>query len=442
MDNTLLTEFLDYSHLHRLMSGESRILLAVSGGIDSMVMASLFREAGITHSIAHCNFSLRGEESDGDEQFVGDYAKTSGIRCFRKTFDTLSFASLHGLSVQMAARQLRYRWFDELIEQENFDAVAVAHNLNDNVETFLINLLRGTGINGLTGIDPRNGNIIRPLLFATREQISGYASAKRISYREDSSNLQTKYTRNRIRHNVLPEMDAVSGNALSSIMNTISHLGETAVVLDVCLREVRRSIFRDTEEGTDVSLRALSSLDHHESFLFELFREYGVSGRQTGELRMLLKAPVGRYLRTTTHRIVRDRGRLLIIPSVTEGRREHSFSSIDDMRISGLFSDICISPPLDEGLPSDRRTACLDLAQLKFPLSYRPWQPGDRFSPLGMKKEKKISDFLTDIKLPLPVKEKVMVLVSGNQVAWVAGYRIDDRYRVTDKTEQILIITL
>lgn len=407
-----------------------------------MVMAHLFMEAGIKHSIAHCNFSLRGTESDGDESFVKNYANENSIPFYTITFDTVSFAASKGISIQMAARELRYGWFEKMILDMGFDSVAIAHNLNDNVETFFINLLRGTGLNGLTGMEPRNGNIIRPLLFAGREDITHYAAEKKIHFREDSSNQKVKYTRNRIRHKVLPELEKVTSNSLQAITNTINHLNNSAVIIDMYIEEIRQKIFKQTDTAIEVDIEAIKKLPDPEVFLFELFRKYGLSGRQTVELKTLLDASPGKFIRTVSHDIYKDRNNLIIAIREEEDRPCYQFSSIDDMRISGLFSDLCFLEPSPEPLPSYQRTACLDLSLLNFPVTVRRWERGDRFKPLGMKGFKKVSDFLIDQKVPLNAKEKTLVLLSDNNIAWLIGHRLDDRYKVTEKTKKILMITL
>ncbi len=434
--------FLDYSEQNRLFSKEARLLLAVSGGIDSMVMAWLIREAGINHAIAHCNFSLRGAESDGDEQFVSDYASKYGIRFYAETFDTLALCADKGISVQMAARELRYSWFDSLVTEQGFDAVAVAHNLNDNAETFLINLLRGTGLNGLTGMSPHHGNVIRPLLFATRDEIAAYAVKNGITFREDSSNSQIKYVRNRLRNRVIPELLEVNAHSLSAITATMEHLNSSAAIIGTCIEETRKSVFRNSGDDIAADVSALSALRPEGAFMFELFRKYGVSPGQTRDLLALLESPTGKYITTSSHRILRDRNRLIVTDRKSEQEAGYSFASLDEMSLSGLFSDIAVISKGNDSLPSGSLTACLDLDLLRFPLTVRRWKPGDRFSPLGMTGMKKISDLLTDLKLPVTSKEKVMVLLSGNNVIWVMGYRIDNRYKVTPATGKILMITM
>ncbi len=434
--------FIEYSKQQQLFSAGTRVLLAVSGGIDSMVMAFLFREAGTDHAIAHCNFSLRGEESDGDEKFVISYAGKRNIQCFTTRFDTLGYAASRHISVQMAARELRYNWFDTLIEKEGFDAVAVAHNLNDNIETFFINLLRGTGLNGLTGMSPRHNNIIRPLLFATRTEIDAFATAEKIKYREDSSNAEVKYTRNRIRIRVLPEIEKVNANSVAAITETMSHLNSASELVDIYIEGIHSELFRPSVNGVEADVGKLRSLKPAAPHIYELFKRYGLSSQQTQEMIDLLDSSTGKYILSSTHRLLRDRGKILISARSDDQPSSYIFSSIDEMRLSGLFTDLRITVPSDDPLPRSRLTACLDLALVDFPVTARHWEPGDRFAPLGMSQLKKISDFLIDLKVPVTEKEKVLLLLSGDKVMWVMGYRIDNRFRVTDSTERILIMTL
>ena len=438
----MLIRFQEYAREHKLFTASSRILLAVSGGIDSMVMAWLFRESGIEHVIAHCNFSLRREESDRDEEFVASWADSNNIP-FRSTrFDTLSYAATRKISVQMAARELRYDWFSSLVRNEGYDSVAVAHNLNDNVETFLINLIRGTGLSGLTGMKQHAGGVIRPLLFATRNEIAALAAEKNIEYREDSSNIELKYTRNRIRHKVIPEMEIVNPGILAAINETMDHLSSSSEIVDAYVTLLSNDLFRLRGDSAEADIDKLTALNPAAPYLYEIFRRYGLSPKQTPEVISLLGSETGRYMYTSTHRLLNDRGKIIITPRNTEPKEKYIFNSIDEMRISGLFSEMRITEPSDEPLPSSQLTASLNLDSVVFPVSVRNWEPGDRFMPLGMKNMKKISDFLIDLKVPLSEKEKVLLLLSGDEVMWVMGYRIDDRFRITDKTTRILVITV
>jgi len=438
----MLNRFLEYAKQEKLFSSGSRILLAVSGGVDSMVMAFLFREAAIYHEIAHCNFSLRGDESDGDEKFVAGYAQRHNIKVHTRRFDTLEHAASRKISVQMAARELRYEWFNSIVRHENFDVAAVAHNLDDNVETFLINLLRGTGLSGLTGMGTHHENIIRPLLFASRAEIAEYAADRGIDYREDSTNAEVKYTRNRIRHIVIPDMEKVRPGVSEAITATISHLRSASEILENHIDGLHEKLFRPVNEGFEVDIRELMELKPAEPYIYELFRKFGIFSRQTEEVLSLLRSPTGKYIYTSTHRLLVDRGKLLISERSDEDTPYYFFSSVDEMRMSGLFSDLHITEPSDEPLPVSPLTACLDLGLVSFPLQVRHWEPGDRFRPLGMSQMKKISDFLIDLKVPVTVKEKVLLLLSGEEIIWVMGYRIDDRYKVTGETSRILVLTL
>lgn len=439
----MFSRFLEYSAKENLFGSGSRLLLAVSGGIDSMVMAWLFREAGVEHSIAHCNFSLRGEESDGDEEYVAAWARTNHIPFFTTRFDTLAFAAKNKVSVQMAARELRYDWFRSLLLRSGgFDSVAVAHNLNDNAETFLINLVRGTGLSGLTGMSPRTGDIIRPLLFATRPEIAAFAAARGIGYREDSSNAMVKYTRNRIRHRVIPEMEKVNPGILSAMTDTMNHLSSSAALLEIYISQVGSRIFKTTGDTTEVNISSLSALTPLEPHIFELFRPFGISPKQTAGVISLLTAGTGKSVFTPTHRLLNDRGRIIITPGKAEEPEEYRFDSLDEMRISGLFSDLRITGLSEGSLVATHLTASLDLDRMNFPVTVRHRSPGDRFMPLGMKQMKKISDFLIDNKVPVTEKDQVLLLLSGSDVVWVMGHRIDDRFRVTRDTKRILVLTI
>ncbi len=438
----MLSRFLEFSDREQLFSRGSRLLLAVSGGIDSMVMAWLFKEAGTDHSIAHCNFSLRGDESDGDEEFVASFARANSIPFFSMRFDTLSYAGTHRISVQMAARELRYSWFRSLIRSEGFDAVAVAHNLNDNVETFLINLSRGTGLNGLTGMSPRTGEIIRPLLYATRNEIASFAAARGVDFREDRSNAEVKYIRNRIRHKVIPEMEKVNPGILPAVAETMKHLSASSAIVETYLSQVTGRIFSSSGDTTEVEISSLQALHPLEPHIFELFRPFGLSPKQTDEVISLLKSGTGKSVYTATHRLLNDRGRIIISSRAREAPAGYTFNSIDEMQISGLFSAVRITESSDDELPVTNLTASLDLDLVAFPVTVRHWQPGDRFMPFGMKQMKKISDFLIDLKVPVTKKEQVLLLLSGGDIMWVMGYRIDDRFRVSSGTGKILVLTL
>lgn len=438
----MVQRFIDYSAENGLLTTNSNIVVAVSGGIDSMVLASLFLESGIRPAIAHCNFSLRGSESDGDEGFVRDFTRRHSLPFHTVRFDTTEYATEKRISIQMAARELRYNWFEEIRVSHGYDDVAVAHNLNDSVETFFINLLRGTGLNGLTGINPRNGHIIRPLLFATREEIVAFADSHGIHHREDSSNASVKYLRNRIRHRIMPLLMEANPDVLFSIATTMKHLNGSSEIVAASVDSLRARLFKDCQAGITVSIEHLAALRPAEGYLFELFRPFGLTSGQTGELLELMSGTSGKMLVTSGHRILKDRDYLIITEPENTFVSPVVFRSFSELSCSPLFSSVTIEEAEAVRPFGDPGTAFIDAGLIHYPLTYRHWEPGDRFIPLGMTGMKKISDFLIDSKVPRSSKEKVMVLASDNDIIWVAGYRPDNRFRVTDETTSVLIISL
>jgi tRNA(Ile)-lysidine synthase len=438
----MLEKFREFSDKNGLVPGNRNILTTVSGGIDSMVLVHLYLESGLKPAIAHCNFGLRGSESDGDEAFVREFALKNNLAFHTVRFETSGYAVSKGISIQMAARELRYNWFEEVRKENGYEVIAVAHNLNDNIETFFINLLRGTGINGLTGMKPHNGFIVRPLLFASREEITEYAGLHQIQYREDSSNAQVKYVRNRIRHKIIPLLKGVNPEAFTAITTTMEHLAFSADIINYAIENIHADLFSVRGNEIHADIQKIKSLVSEKAYIFELFRKYGLSPHQCDELTAILDAPVGKMIFTGSHRIIRDRNDL-VITSLSEEKTTYAvFSSLQQMKEAGLFSDVRTEDSETTELNSSPLVALLDSDLVRFPLTYRHWQPGDKFSPLGMNGMKKISDFLVDNKLSIAAKERVMVLVSGSDIVWVSGYRIDNRFRVTEKTRQVLIISL
>lgn len=435
-------EFLDYSSLNGILPEKGTIIAAVSGGIDSMVMLSLYLEAGIKPAVAHCNFSLRGSESDGDEELVRKFAMQNGLVFHSVKFDTRQYAAANKLSIQMAARELRYNWFEEIRQKNGYASVAVAHNLNDNAETFFINLLRGTGINGLTGMKPKNGNIIRPLLFASRDEIAGYALENNVEYREDSSNAQVKYTRNKIRHKIFPLLKEINPDVLTAISFTMNNLAGTAAIAEDAVDSLYSAMFVRKGNEIHILVNDLLQVKDQKTLVFELFRRHNLTAAQCDELTDLLSSSTGKILLTDDLRIIRDRDKLILSPREEKDTVSYIFNNREELFASGLFNGFSSADAASLTIDADPGHAFLDSALVTFPLIYRKWQAGDRFSPLGLKGMKKVSDFLVDSKISLPEKEKVMVLVSGDDIIWVAGYRIDNRYRITEKTEKVLMISL
>ena len=438
----MLTRFAQHIAQHQLLPPQTRVLLAVSGGADSIVMLHLFRRMGADIAVAHCNFRLRGAESDADEAFVRGICQELGVPLRVAQFDTLAHAQQHGISIEMAARELRYRFFGQMASELGCQRIAVAHNLDDQAETLLLNLLRGTGIRGLAAMRPLSGRIIRPLLFAPRADIERYAQLHRIAYRTDSTNASTEYKRNKLRHNVMPQLRSINPSAAQSIAATAAHVQQALALLEQQLAAIAQQAVAQLPSGhTAICIDALPPGPTAELFVVEELMRRGLSAGQAAQAAALLNAPTGRRVEAGGLCITRDRQHLVLVPLtpppgevlIDAGCVEVDYivhlliSTYDDAQI----------------LPADRRpqVALLDRDRLQFPLRLRTWQAGDRFVPLGMRGRKKLSDFLTDQKLPAHLKRRAQVLLSANgDVVWVVGYRIDARYAIGPATRRVLRI--
>ena len=419
---------LQFAAQYQLFKEDAKILVAVSGGVDSMVMLRLLHDAGVNMVVAHCNFKLRGKESDDDETFVKIEAQKLGIECRVKNFDTAEFAKKNGISIQMAARKMRYEWFNELSENEGYEAIAIAHNKDDSIETLFINIARGTGIQGLTSIKPANGKIIRPLLFAWRADIEDYAEKQKINFREDSSNATDKYARNYIRHNVIPGLEQFFPGVRQTIERNIENFSSVEKFYTQAIEQYKKEVVVTADELIYIDLPKLSQSPHPPTLLYEILKRYGFSNSTVADI--LEKNCSGRQFFSATHRVVHDR-QSLILQKVVDCQLHSETSSFDvvDYEIFDNYSGFV--PDTDPNI------ACLDFDKLQFPLLMRTWEHGDKFRPLGMKGMKKLSDFFVDLKLSIPQKENCKILVSGGKIAWIVGLRIDDRFKITNKTTKI-----
>lgn len=426
---------------NRLLKEGDVLLVAVSGGIDSMVMAHALHKAGFGFSIAHCNFQLRGSESGGDEKFVREYGESLGCRVHLKRFDTQAYAREKKVSVQMAARKLRYDWFEELAGEYGYSRIATAHQADDAVETFFINLLRGTGLGGLTGINVQWGKVIRPLLFASRAEIIAYAKSHRIAYREDRSNAETKYLRNKIRHDVLPLLGRIEPAFAPVMQDNIARLNSQHMLYKDMLEEKIKSLTRKTRDGIRIDTALLAGEKHKEQLLYEILGGYGFSFPVVRDMLRYMDGMPGKTYLSSAHTVVRDRNALILSTRKGSDDARYYLPSGHAEIFSPLHLCIEIMPREDIEISTDPRTACIDRDMVEFPLTIRKWKQGDRFYPLGMDHSRKLSDFFTDLKLSLPEKENVWLLCSGNDIVWIIGYRIDHRYRVTSATRQVLRIT-
>lgn len=437
-------KFRRYIAENDLAGKNDRILLTVSGGVDSMVMLHLFVEAGYNVGVAHCNFQLRGQESDEDEVLVEKEAAKLGVPFYNRRFATKEEMEQTGESVQMAARRLRYAWFTELCTDEGYDLIAVAHHADDSIETFFINLMRGTGLKGLTGINVVNGRIIRPLLFASRHDINDYASARRIPFREDSSNRSTKYLRNKIRIGIVPRLREILPKFTETMCTNIARLTEAQQFINHAIENIN-AVAVDHIGGEDIIDPAKIDRGYPLAYvIYELLNQnYGFKGDVIDSLCTALHAgATGKRFYSRDYVAYIDRGRI-IVTRITE--QDDCTVSVDkDKSRVYCGNSVLYFEPFDidniDTLMQPEHIALIDADTLTWPLTLRRWRDGDRFRPLGMEDEKKVSDFLIDAKVPMAEKNRQFVLLSGDDIVWLVGRRIDERNKITSKTENVLRI--
>ena len=441
----MLQAFKSYIKDSGLFGQSDRILLAVSGGVDSIVMVHLFKDAGFNFGIAHVNFGLRGEESQGDEAFVKNIAEQIEVPFYVRHFNTKQYASKHKISIQMAARDLRYAWFEELLNEHGYRFIATAHHLDDQAETFFINVLRGTGISGMHGILPKQGKIIRPLMFTTREKIMSVAIDRNLAWREDRSNKSRKYLRNKLRLDVLSELYKINPLFSHKLNESITHLRDVESIYNSHIAGVTADLVQHTPEGILISIDWVYEYEPHDTYLFELLKPYGFTFSVVKEIVHSLDTFSGKVFYSHTHRLLRDRENFIIQPltELTEASFNKEIYSVDRGTSQMVHPIILDWHETDEvaDLPMGKAcVACLDLDKLTFPLHLRKWAKGDWFMPLGLKGKKKLSDFFINQKISLSEKEKTWLLVSGEDIVWVVGKRIDNRFRITPKTRKAFVL--
>ena len=431
-------KFKKYIKDNQLFDKNEKMLLAISGGADSVALAQLLKRENYTFSFAHCNFTLRAEESDNDEVFVKNLANELGVKCFVNHFETKKYASEKKISVQMAARELRYNWFEKIRKENGFDYILTAHHRDDEVETFLINLIRGTGIRGMLGIKARRGQIIRPLLFFTKKEIYHFLQENNYDFIEDGSNADEKYMRNKIRLKLIPLFNDLNLAFSSTLSKEMSYLNEVMEVFDAEIEKKKVELLKKEKEGFSISIKGLMQLSPLQTYLYEMLNPFGFS--EVNNIAKGLKTQSGKQFHSTTHRIIIDRERLFILPI-----KEQNYSSIQiEKSESEVFSPIHLRFNFSEDLTihNDINFAILDYEKLHFPLELRKWEKGDFFFPLGMKGKKKLSDFFVDNKTSIHDKEQKWVLCSAGDIIWVVGMRIDERYKISDKTKKAYIVRL
>jgi tRNA(Ile)-lysidine synthase len=439
-NNNFLQQFIQFIEEQDLFKiGHDKILVAVSGGIDSVVLAHLLHEHASEIGIAHCNFHLRGEESDADEKFTEEIAAKLGCDYYIKHFNTIEYAENEGISVEMAARDLRYAWFDEILNEQDYQKIATGHHLDDQIETFFINLARGTGISGLRGMPAINNKIIRPILFAFRSDIEEYAAENLIAHRYDSSNDSMSFKRNRIRHQLLPLFEELNPSFRQLMTQTMENLRHTETIYNDIVNQRLQRIISKENNSIHINIDRLKKLQPINTYLYELLSNYNFNSSVTNDIVEKLDDISGKQFFSKTHRLVKDRDKLIITKMGNRDDEDwHYLLNESDNLIKEPFQ-IEISHYIKPyKIITDKKLASLDEDLLKYPLSIRKWQNGDYFYPLGMKNRKKLSDYFSDNKFSLVDKENSWVLVSGDDIVWLIGHRIDERYKITEETKKIV----
>ncbi len=471
----LLKLFLAFIKKENLFQLKDKLLIAASGGVDSIVLCELCKQAGFDFSIAHCNFQLRGEESERDEHFVESLAKKYNVPFFVKKFETEKYAQQNKLSIQVAARDLRYEWFNQVVNGEwamgneqwatsnepsgsihhspftlslskgTIAHILTAHHANDNIETLLMNLFKGTGINGLRGILPKNGKIVRPLLFATKQEIKNFAIENDLSFVEDSSNTSDKYTRNFFRNQLMLSIQKVFPQVETNLIDNIERFRDIEILYQQSIISHKKNLLEKKGDEIHIPVLKLLKAQPLATIIYEIINDYGFSSHQTAEVMHLLESESGRYIQSPSHKIIRNRKWLILSPNNTSIAQNILIEEKDKiiefdndrlkLKIEKFTSD-------NYQLSTDNFKAYIDADEITFPLLLRKWKQGDYFYPLGMNKKKKLSRFFIDQKMSLTEKENTWIIEADKRIVWIAGKRIDDRFKITPQTKNIIRFSL
>lgn len=445
MATSLIDKFQEYVSRNDLFTKQDKILLTVSGGVDSMVLMSLCVNSGYRVGVAHCNFCLRGTESDEDEILVQERARKYGIECHTRHFDTTAEMELTGESMEMAARRLRYTWFKELCQKHGYTVIAVAHHIDDSIETFFINLLRGTGLRGLTGIHNQVGRVVRPLMFATRKEIMDYALHKHIPYREDSSNKSTKYLRNKIRLGLTPRIREINPRFPFIMYRNIERLMAAQQFIDGAIDNIYEQVTTLNDGIYTIHVDKIQLVGSRDFVIYEILNSrFGFKGDTVDGLCKALSAECsGKRFYSRSHVAYIDRVNITVAPIEEEDRCEVKVQQGQQRAYCGnsvLYFELCDVDSLATYNVADN-VALLDADKLQYPLVLRRWMEGDSFIPFGMTGRKKVSDYLIDHKVSIPEKNRQFVMLSEGEIAWLVGRRISDEFRITRQTESVLRIT-
>jgi tRNA(Ile)-lysidine synthase len=428
-----------YIENQHLLTPKARVIVGVSGGTDSMSLLHILVSLGYDCVIAHCNFHLRMEESDRDEEFVRYLAKYMMLPYYKVDFDTTKYAEEHGISIEMAARDLRYNWFYELLQTLDAQAIAVAHHADDSIETMLMNLVRGTGLRGLTGIQPRNNKVVRPLLCCTRLELETYLVMHDLEHVEDSTNATIDYQRNKFRNEVLPLLEQINPSVRQTLYDSRERFEGSVAIYQQAIEKIEDLVFEKEDGLIKMNIGKIKEQAHIPTVMYELLYPFGFSPALIEQITVNLDAESGKTFYSDTHRLLKDR-KYLIISSKAEISVDEYYITQLDAEITQPFGLQVSTRTVTNGFQISKSPDCIhvDAAKLTFPLQLRRWREGDTFSPFGMKQRKKVSDFFIDNKLSLIEKEQSWLLVSGNEIVWIVGRRMDNRFRVTDETKEVV----
>ena len=432
-----------YIQEHLLFTPTDRILVAVSGGIDSVILCFLLKELGADFGMAHCNFQLRGAESDLDAVFVKGLAKELNVKYYSTKFNTEKLANQEGTSIQIIARELRYNWLEDIRQAMNYDFIATAHHTNDSIETALYNLAKGSGIRGVRGILPKHDYIIHPLLFADKDMILEFGKKNKIAYREDASNATDKYMRNKIRHQIIPVLKEINPALEKTSRQTFNHLRDVETIYLWAINGIRQQIMSRSEKITKLDFKTLEYYPAKETILYELLRPFGFNSSQV--MQLLNGGKSGSQFISSSHRLIIDHEQYVIHPLneyQVDGNQEYliEFEQEEIHLPKGKLKLVNLEEKPDQ-LPTTPNIACMDFAKLVFPLKLRRWRAGDQFQPLGMKgQHKKLQDYFSDKKLSILEKERTWILESNGVICWIVNHRLDERFKVDESTDRVLVI--
>jgi tRNA(Ile)-lysidine synthase len=431
----MVQRFIQYINQKKLCKSTDKILVAVSGGLDSMVLLHLLMAIDLKPAVAHANFQLRNHESDADEIFVRTYCERHKLRFFSKRFDTNNYATTKGISIQMAARELRYQWFQQLVTEHLFDCVATAHHLSDNAETVLLNLIKGAGIDGLMGIDPKNGAIIRPLLFATRHEIEIYAATHKLKWREDASNSSDEYQRNFLRHRIIPQLKVINPCVENAIDRSVEKYKGTAWLAQIGLENWEKLFVEKSDSMLKISKAGIEQLEN--SGLYIYLKKFGFNLEQCTNICETINGQSGKRFKSKNWELVVDRGSIIL-----HQQTDITYISISELGEEYALGELKMQTRLSNHVEISRnkKVATLDAEKVGLPLVWRKWKAGDAFYPFGMKYRKKLSDFFIDEKFSLADKALATVVESKGEIVWVVGSRIDDRFKITSATKRTIIL--